>query len=130
MGTTESQNQTQTKPKRIASLFAGGENRVFHSLMHHINVDTLRICFDGLDGKKAVGVDSVSKEQYGTNLQSNLEDLVRRMRSMSYRPGPVREVLIPKEGKQKATRALGISNFEDKIVQSKLHEMLESIYEP
>jgi retron-type reverse transcriptase len=36
---------------------------------------------------------------------------------MAYRPGPVREVLIPKEGKPGAIRQLGISNLEDKIVQ-------------
>jgi len=49
---------------------------------------------------------------------------------MAYIPGPVREVLIPKDGKQGATRSLGISNFEDKIVQKMMHKVLESIYEP
>lgn len=49
---------------------------------------------------------------------------------MAYRPGPVREVLIPKEGKPGATRPLGISNFEDKIVQKMTQKVLESIYEP
>ncbi len=49
---------------------------------------------------------------------------------MAYTPGPVRQVLIPKEGKPGATRPLGISNFEDKIVQRMMHKVLESIYEP
>lgn len=49
---------------------------------------------------------------------------------MAYRPGPVREVLIPKEGKPGATRPLGISNLEDKIVQKMTQKVLESIYEP
>ena len=49
---------------------------------------------------------------------------------MAYRPGPVREVLIPKEGKPGATRPLGISNLEDKIVQKMMQKVLESIYEP
>lgn len=130
MGTTVSQAKTKPKPIKIASLFAPSKNRVFHSLMHHINVDTLRICYNELDGKKAVGVDGVNKERYGENLQKNLEDLTRRIKSMSYRPGPVREVLIPKEGKRNATRPLGISNFEDKLIQKKMHEILESVYEP
>lgn len=98
--------------------------------MHHINVDTLRKCFDELDGKKAIGVDGISKEEYGKNLQSNLQNLTARMKSMSYRPGLVLEVLIPKEGKPNATRPLGLSNFEDKLVQKKMHEILESIYDP
>ena len=49
---------------------------------------------------------------------------------MAYRPGPVKEVLIPKEGKPGATRPLGISNFEDKIIQKKMQEIIESIYDP
>ena len=49
---------------------------------------------------------------------------------MAYRPGPVREVLIPKDGKPGAKRPLGISNLEDKIVQSMMQKVLESIYEP
>jgi group II intron reverse transcriptase/maturase len=52
------------------------------------------------------------------------------MRDMAYRPGPVREALIPKEGKPGATRPLGISNLEDKIVQRMMQQVLESIYEP
>ena len=52
------------------------------------------------------------------------------MKRMAYIPGPVRQVLIPKEGKPGATRPLGISNFEDKIIQRMMHKVLESIYEP
>ena len=53
-----------------------------------------------------------------------------RMKRMAYQPAPVRQVLIPKEGKPGATRPLGISNLEDKIVQKMMHKVLESIYEP
>ena len=49
---------------------------------------------------------------------------------MAYRPGPVRQVLIPKDGKPGATRPLGISNFEDKVVQKMTQRILDSIYEP
>jgi group II intron reverse transcriptase/maturase len=98
--------------------------------MHHINEGSLRRCFDKLDGKKAVGVDGISKVEYGKQLQANLEDLIARMKRMAYRPQAVRQVLIPKEGKAGATRPLGISTFEDKLVQSRVQEILESIYEP
>lgn len=75
-------------------------------------------------------MDGISKEEYGENLKANLEDLIARMKRMGYRPQAVRQVLIPKEGKPGATRPLGISCFEDKLVQSRVQEILESIYEP
>lgn len=52
------------------------------------------------------------------------------MKSMAYRPGPVREVLIPKDGKTDSFRSLGIGRFEDKVVQKMAAQVLESIYEP
>lgn len=91
---------------------------------------SLRTCFHELDGKKAIGSDGIDKASYGKNLEANLQDLMDRMKRMAYIPGPVREVLIPKEGKPGAVRPLGISNFEDKIVQRMMHKILESIYEP
>jgi len=99
-------------------------------LMPHYNQESLKGCFGELDGKKAVGADRISKDEYGVNVDSNTANLIDRMKTMSYRPGPVREVLIPKEGKPGATRPLGISNFEDKMVQRMTSKILEAIYEP
>jgi len=49
---------------------------------------------------------------------------------MGYRPSPVRQVWIPKDGQPKKLRPLGISNFEDKIVQKGVQQVLEAIYNP
>ena len=130
METIEFQTPTVTKLERIAWLSAADPNKVFHQLMHHFNKEELLQCFYELDGKKAVGVDGMTKSQYVEQLDSNIEDLIVRMKRMGYRPGPVRQVLIPKEGKPGATRPLGISNFEDKIFQKMMQKVLESIYEP
>ena len=81
-------------------------------------------------GKKAIGIDGVTKDEYAINLDENLENLIERITRMAYRPGPVKQVLIPKEGKPGATRPLGISNLEDKIVQKMMQRVLESIYDP
>ena len=120
MRTLESQKNTDTALAEIAWLSANNPNQVYHSLMHHFNSESLRCCFDKLNGRKAIGVDRVSKAIYGENLSNNLEELVIRMKRMSYQPGHVREVLIPKEGKKGATRPLGISNFEDKLIQKRM----------
>lgn len=130
MRSTESQVSTRTELEEIAWLSAQDPNREFHSLIHHFNVESLRGCFEKLDGKKALGLDQVSKEEYGKDLQANLEELITKMKRMGYRPQPVREVWIPKDGKPGAKRPLGISAFEDKLVQKRMQELLESVYDP
>jgi len=103
---------------------------VFTSLYHHISdVDNLRACYDALKPYKAVGVDGVTKEEYGENLEENLQDLSARLKRMGYRPGPKRRSYIPKAGSAKG-RPLGISNFKDKIVELAVKRTLEPIYEP
>ena len=98
------------------------------ALMHHYSVENLRGCFESLDGKKALGVDRVSKADYWENLEDNLEHLHGQLHQMSYRPQVVRQVLIPKgDG---GSRPLGISCIEDKIVQEMTRRILEAIYEP
>lgn len=130
MSTLEAQITADTKLDRIAYLSTRNADKEFTSLMHHVNVESLRRCYQQLDGKKAVGVDGISKAQFGEDLSANLEELIAKMKSMSYRPGPIRQVLIPKEGKAGATRPLGISNLLDKLVQKRFQEILEAIYEP
>ena len=96
--------------------------------MHLFNEESLAACFHGLNGRRAVGVDGVSKAEYGEQLEPNLKELIARMKRMGYRPGPVRQVLIPKGDKAGAMRPLGIGNFEDKLVQGVMGQVLESIY--
>jgi group II intron reverse transcriptase/maturase len=102
---------------------------VFTSLYHHIcDGDNLRACYDALEPNKATGVDGISKEEYGKDLEENLRDLSARLRRMGYRPGPKRRSYIPKAGSAKG-RPLGISDFEDKIVEAATKRTLEPIYE-
>ena len=102
---------------------------VFTSLYHHVtDVDNLRACYKALDGSKAVGVDGVTKEQYGEDLDERLEALAARLKRMGYRPQPRRRSYIPKPGSEKG-RPLGISCFEDKIVEMAVKRVLEPIYE-
>ena len=121
---------TETKLTRIASLSGEDPHRTFKSLMHHFNEESLKECFNLLEGKKAVGVDGIEKEQYAKDLDKNIGELLERMKRMAYRPGSVRQVEIPKEGSPGSTRPLGICNIEDKIVQKMMQRILESIYEP
>jgi RNA-directed DNA polymerase len=130
MGTTETHQLTKTKLNRIAWLSKQDPEKKFEALMHLFNEESLTDCFQQLDAKKAVGIDGIDKASYAENLNGNIKDLISKMKDMAYKPAPVREVLIPKEGKPGATRPLGISNLEDKIVQKMMQQILESIYEP
>ena len=99
----------------------------FHSLAHLIDVSALERAYHRMRKDAAVGVDGVTKEQYGQDLERNLRDLHARMKAKRYRHQPIRRVHIPKEGGK--TRPIGISAFEDKLVQDAVREVLEAIYE-
>ena len=81
-----------------------------------------------MDGTKAVGIDGVTKEEYGRNLEENLEALIESLKKKSYKPKPARLVEIPKDnGKM---RPLSIYCYEDKLVQEALRRILEAVFEP
>ncbi len=118
----------ETTLARISELSAGNPTMKFMGLMPHFTEENLTRCFHELDGKKALGVDQVSKDAYGKDLAVNIANLVARLKNLSYRPQPSKEVLIPKgDG---GSRPLGISSFEDKIVEMMCKKLLEAIYEP
>ena len=101
----------------------------FTSLYHHVTeLENLRACFKAIDPGAAPGVDGVTKEKYGENLESNLQNLAERLGRMGYRPQPVKRVYIPKAGSTKK-RPLGMPTIEDKVVQMAVTRVLERIYE-
>jgi group II intron reverse transcriptase/maturase len=97
------------------------------SLAYLIDVEALKRSFGRIRKDAAVGVDGVTKEQYGRSLEKNLEDLHQRLKAMKYRHQPISRIHIPKGKEQK--RPIGISCLEDKIVQGALTEILSAIYE-
>ena len=117
-----------TKLERIAVISAQSKRPNFTSLYHLINAELLKQCHRELDGKKAVGIDEVTKEKYSEALDSNIEDLVLRLKNKAYKPLPTRRVFIPKQNGK--LRPLGIVSYEDKIVQMALKKVLEAVYEP
>jgi RNA-directed DNA polymerase len=109
-------------------LSAKDTGKVFTNLFCHFTVANLREAFHAQDGSKAVGIDGITKNDYGRNLGANLESLVTRLHKGTYRPLPKRERLIPKaNGKE---RPIAISAFEDKLVEWLLAKLLSSVYEP
>jgi len=99
----------------------------FTALLHHVDVDRLRAAYWALKPKAAPGVDGVTWEDYGQDLEANLRDLHARVHRGSYRPRPSRRVFIPKaDGRQ---RPLGIASLEDKLLQRAVVEVVNMAYE-
>lgn len=98
------------------------------ALYHHVYaVEHLREAYHALRRGAAPGVDGVTWEEYGREVEGNLKGLSARLRRGGYRPPPVRRVYIPKgDGRQ---RPLGIPSLEDKIVQWVVSQVLTAIWE-
>lgn len=118
----------ETKLLRIAELAKSEPKMKFTSLTHLLNEQSLTQCHHELPNKKAAGINGTTKEQYNDSLEENIEDLVSRLKSKSYRPVPVRRMYIPKLNSNKM-RPLGIPEHEDKIVQKGITKILNAIYE-
>lgn len=115
--------------EKIAENKSKFPDRKHVNLIHYVNEFHLLQVFKRLDRKKAVGVDGVSKKEYEKHLEENLADLVKKMKTFSYRPQPAKRVYIPKVGSEKL-RPLGIPSLEDKMVQGVMADVLNMVYEP
>ncbi len=99
----------------------------FTSLLHHVTPEVLRVSYFSLKRKAAPGVDGVTWDAYGEDLEHKLNDLHGRIHRGAYRALPSRRRMIPKpDGRE---RPLGIASLEDKIVQRAVVEVLNAIYE-
>jgi len=99
----------------------------FTSLMHHITVDLLRSSYKSFKRDAASGVDAVTWQQYGEQLEESLVTLHERVQSGRYRAMPSKRIWIPKPDGRK--RPIGIATLEDKIVQHAAAQVLNQIYE-
>ncbi len=120
--------QKTTKLECIGKRAIHRKDTVFNNIGYVIDLDMLRECYQELDGKKAIGIDGVTKEAYGKKLEDNLQDLLAKIRRHAYKPQASRIVEIPKE--DGSTRPLAIACFEDKIVQLAASKVLTAVFEP
>lgn len=118
----------RTKLASIAEIAEKDKDAKFNSLAYLMNKNTLKEAFHRLNEDASSGVDKVSAGEYEGSLEENINNLIRRLKENSYKPQPVEQVYISKDGSDKL-RPLGIPSLEDKIVQTALTIILESIYE-
>ncbi len=75
----------------------------------------------GVDGQIAYYIRAIRGEQ------AFLSELRDQLKARTFRPDPVREVMIPKPGGKR--RRLGIATVRDRVVQAALKTVLEPIFE-
>jgi group II intron reverse transcriptase/maturase len=115
------------KQERIAMLAEKNPEMVFTSLNQYLTKELLKASLRKLNKNSAVGVDGISVEDYNTNADGKLEELITAVKTGKYRAPSVKRVYIPKSKNEK--RPLGIPTTEDKILQKAVLTILEPIYE-
>ncbi|MCP4754055.1 MAG: hypothetical protein GY866_24485 [Proteobacteria bacterium] len=124
---TQRQEKALNGLDRIHQAARKDKNIRFTSLMRHITQDLLRDSFYSLKRKAKPGVDDVTWQQYGEQLEDHLPDLHERVQSGRYKAMPSKRIWIPKaDGRQ---RPIGIAVVEDKVVQQAVVTVLNQIYE-
>ena len=80
--------------------------------------------------KGAAGVDGMTVDKLPDWIAKHKESLIKLLLTGTYQPQPVLGVDIPKPGKNKGTRQLGIPSAVDRLVQQAIHQVLEPILDP
>ena len=113
--------------RAIASKAGKEPTHRFRGLYSLLNRSNLRAAWFDLNRKAAAGVDGITHEEYGRDLDAHVEQLAADLRGQRYRAKLIRRSYIPKgEG---TTRPLGILAMSDKLVQRVAADVLIAIYE-
>jgi RNA-directed DNA polymerase len=126
-GRTQSRESGPNGLERVREAASQERKIQFTALLHHVNIDLLRDSYHSLKKTAAPGVDGVTWQEYGKDLEVRLADLHGRIHRGGYRAQPSRRVWIPKaDGRQ---RPLGVAALEDKVVQHAVGTVLNQIWE-
>jgi group II intron reverse transcriptase/maturase len=125
---TQSRAKLQSALDRIRQAAQKDKGLKFTSLWHHVyDVDRLREAYLSLKRQAAPGIDGQTWEEYGKNLESNLQSLSERLARGAYHAKAVKRAYVPKADGQQ--RPIGIPTLEDKLVQRSTAGVLNAIYE-
>ena len=127
MESTQRFTNTLTKQQWIAEQAKAHPERVFTALHHLIDLQWMHEAYRRTRKDGAPGIDGVLATDYEQALDSNLEDLLSRIKSGRYQAPPVRRHYIAKA--DGTMRPLGIPTFEDKVAQRAIVMLLEPLYE-
>lgn len=116
-----------TSLQGIAAKAAQDKSYRFRSLARLLTVSFLLWCWKLINKRAAAGVDKVTANEFEVELLTNVEDLVEQLKGNRYKAKLVRRQYIPKDNGR--LRPLGIPAISDKLLQTGVKAILESIYE-
>ncbi|MEW6738164.1 MAG: reverse transcriptase domain-containing protein [Acidobacteriota bacterium] len=116
----------QTSLQAIANKAARDKRYRFSNLYRMLNVENTIDSWRLLNKRAATGVDQISAQEFGENLQENVETLIAQVRGNRYRAKLVRRQYIPKANGK--LRPLGIPATADKLLQKVVTRILDAIY--
>ncbi|MBW1723665.1 MAG: group II intron reverse transcriptase/maturase [Deltaproteobacteria bacterium] len=125
---TSRPESVSTRLQRVAKLSKEAPEMVWTTLAYHIDLSLLKEAYRLTRKDGAVGIDGQTAREYEENLEENLQDLLNRFKSGTYKAPPVRRSYVPK-GDGKKMRPIGIPTFEDKLLQRAVVMVLEAVYE-
>jgi RNA-directed DNA polymerase len=119
------------QPRRLADWLNPTGAKKVHSLVDKIyKMKNLELAWEKVRRNKgAGGVDGQSIERFEGASSENLKRLHEELRSNTYRPQPVRQKMIPKQGQPGKERLLGIPTVYDPVCQQAMLNRLEVIFE-
>ena len=118
----------QTSLRAISNKAKDHPGHRFQNLFGLLNTPNLIDCYHRLRRNAAPGADGVDVDLYGQALIYNVEDLVHRLKSGSYRAKLIKRVYIPKANGK--LRPLGLPATEDKLLQMAAARVLQAVFEP
>ncbi len=113
--------------RQITAQAKANPDRVFTSLVHHMDFDLLREAYYRLRREGAPGLSGIDARDYAQDLEANLNGLHERLRTRTYQAAAVKRVWIDKDDGKK--RPIGITEIEDKIVQKAVSMLMGAVYE-
>lgn len=101
-----------------------------HSLTGRIHSERVQDAWCAVRRNRgAAGIDKVSIQMFASNLEPNLDRLMRELKQGLFEPLPARRVWIPKDLRRTKWRPLGIPAVRDRVAQEVLRQLLSPIFE-
>lgn len=121
-----------SRPRRLADWLNPTGARKVHSLVDKVyQRKNVEMAWEKVKANRGTGgVDGQNLPDFAAQLDQQLDRLQSELKGDTYQPQPVRQVQIPKAGKPRELRTLGIPTIYDRVCQQALLNRLEPIFEP